>query len=311
MSTVFFEELNIPEPDYNLGVGSASHGKQTGEMLERIESVLLEEEPELVLVYGDTNSTLAGALAAVKLHIPVAHVEAGLRSFNRAMPEEINRVLTDHASDVLFCPTDTAVQNLSAEGMTSGVHNVGDVMYDALLYNIEIAQQRSHILDQFQIMPEEYLLVTAHRPRNTDHRDRLLSILDALNQIDDSIIFPAHPRTQKAIEELDYRFDPHIRLIEPVGYLDMLVLAKHARKILTDSGGVQKEAYLLGTPCITLREETEWIETLSDGWNTLAGADRERIVTLVEHHTPEAERQPVFGDGQASQKILAILEQFV
>ncbi len=311
MSAVFFEELNIPAPDYNLGVGSASHGKQTGEMLERIESVLLEEEPDLVLVYGDTNSTLAGALAAIKLHIPVAHVEAGLRSFNRAMPEEINRVLTDHASDVLFCPTDTAIQNLSAEGITSGVHNVGDVMYDALLYNIEIAQQRSRILDKFQIAPEEYLLVTAHRPRNTDHRARLISILDALNQIDAPIIFPAHPRTQQAIERIDYRFEPHIRLIEPVGYLDMLVLAKHARMILTDSGGVQKEAYLLGTPCITLREETEWVETLSGGWNVLVGADGEKIITLVEDHTPQAERQPVFGDGQASQKILAVLERFV
>jgi len=309
MSAVFFEELDIPEPDYNLGVGSASHGKQTGEMLGRIEALLLEKEPDLVLVYGDTNSTLAGALAAAKLHIPVAHVEAGLRSFNRAMPEEINRVLTDHISGLLFCPTDTAVQNLTAEGITSGVHQVGDVMYDAILHNIEIAHKRSRILDELRVEPREYLLVTMHRPRNTDNADRLISILDALNQTEEPIIFPAHPRTQQAIEHINHPLKPHVRLMEPVGYLDMLVLEKNARMILTDSGGVQKEAYVLGTPCITLREETEWTETVSGGWNVLAGADRENIVALIQNHAPQARRLPVFGDGRASQKILAILEK--
>lgn len=309
MSAIFFEELGIPEPDYNLGVGSASHGKQTGEMLERTERVLFEEAPDLVLVYGDTNSTLAGALAAVKLHIPVAHVEAGLRSFNRAMPEEINRVLTDHASDLLFCPTDTAVDNLAAEGVTSGVHNVGDVMYDAILHSIEVAEQRSLILQELQVEPGGYFLTTVHRPRNTNDTDRLASILDALNQAGEPVIFPAHPRTQQAIARIDYPIRSHVRLMEPVGYLDMLVLEKNARTILTDSGGVQKEAYLLGTPCVTLREETEWTETLSGGWNVLAGADREKIVALLQDHKPQAKRQAVFGDGLASQKILAVLEQ--
>ena len=309
MSKVFFEELGIPEPARNLGVGSASHGEQTGAMLQRIEEVLFEEGPDLVLVYGDTNSTLAGALAAVKLHIPVAHVEAGLRSFNRDMPEEINRVLTDHASTLLLCPTSTAVQNLAQEGITSGVHNVGDVMYDAVLRNVKLAEQRSSILSKLEVDPGSYVLTTVHRPRNTDHRARLISILEALNQAAEPIVFPAHPRTQQAIDRIDYSLGPHVRFTKPVGYLDMLALEKSARMILTDSGGVQKEAYFLGTPCITLREETEWTETLLGGWNVLAGADRDKILSLLRSHEPDSERQAVFGDGRASQRILAVLER--
>lgn len=309
MSEVFFDELNIPKPDYNLGVGSASHGKQTGEILSRVEEVLLAENPDIVLVYGDTNSTLAGALAAVKLHIPVAHVEAGMRSFNRAMPEEVNRLLTDHISGLLFCPTQTAVRNLAAEGVTQGVHHVGDVMYDATLQNIEIASQRSNVLDGLDLEPQQYLLATVHRPRNTDKLDRLLSILEALDRVHESVVFPAHPRTLQAIERAGYSLKARVRLTEPVSYLDMLVLVKNARKILTDSGGVQKEAYFFGIPCITLREETEWVETLLGGWNVLAGADTERIVALVREHMPEGERQNAFGDGKASERIARILEQ--
>jgi len=307
MSAVFFDELGIPEPDYNLGVGSASHGRQTGEMLIRIEEVLLKERPDWVLVYGDTNSTLAGALAAAKLHIPVAHVEAGLRSFNREMPEEINRVLTDHVSDLLFCPTETAVRNLAREGITEGVHNVGDVMYDVVLHNIGIAEQRSHILERLGIEPKAYLLATVHRPQNTDRAENLRSILSAFNALDELIVFPAHPRTSEAIERLGYPLRSHIKFIEPVSYLDMLVLEKHARLILTDSGGVQKEAYFFGVPCLTLREETEWVETVEAGWNVLVGADEERIVEAVREFQPIGKRAAIFGDGRASERIAELL----
>jgi len=325
MSAVFFDELGIPEPNYNLGVGSASHGRQTGEMLIRIEEVLLKERPDWVLVYGDTNSTLAGALAAAKpsfgkvstsstrrlrTSIPVAHIEAGLRSFNREMPEEINRVLTDHVSDLLFCPTETAVQNLAREGITEGVHNVGDVMYDAVLHNIGIAEQRSHILERLGIEPKAYLLATVHRPQNTDNSENLRSILSAFNALDEVIVFPAHPRTSEAIERLGYRLRPHVKLIEPTSYLDMLVLERNARLILTDSGGVQKEAYFFAVPCVTLREETEWTETVEVGWNVLVGADEERIVEAVRGFWPQGDRPNLFGNGTASQRIARALKIF-
>jgi UDP-GlcNAc3NAcA epimerase len=308
MSAIFFNELGIPEPDYNLGVGSASHGRQTGEMLIRIEKALLTEKPDWVLVYGDTNSTLAGALAAAKLHIPVAHVEAGLRSFNREMPEEINRILTDHVSDLLFCPTETAVRNLAREGITKGVHNVGDVMYDAVLHNIGIAEQRSHILERLGIEPKAYLLATVHRPQNTDRAESLRSILSAFNALDELIVFPAHPRTSEAIERLGYHLRPNVKLIEPVSYLDMLVLEKNARLILTDSGGVQKEAYFFGVPCVTLREETEWVETVEAGWNVVVGASRMEIVSAVNGSNRPPTRPPaVFGGGRAACRIVARL----
>jgi UDP-GlcNAc3NAcA epimerase len=314
LSAVFFQELDIPEPDVNLGVGSGPHGWQTGQMLMRIEEILLEAKPDWVLVYGDTNSTLAGALAAVKLHIPVAHVEAGLRSFNRRMPEEHNRVLTDHAADLLFCPTQTAVDNLAAEGITEGVHLVGDVMFDALLYNAGLAAQRSDVLRRLDLMTEQYALVTVHRPRNTDHPARLQAILNALEEVGHKtpVVFPLHPRTRQAIANLPSSPDldtPHsdLRLIEPVGYLDMLALEQHARVILTDSGGVQKEAYLFEKPCITLREETEWVETVEAGWNLLVGADCETIVAAARDFRPRGTPPPVFGDGHASERIVAVL----
>jgi len=309
MSAVFFDELHIPEPDYNLGVGSGPHGWQTGHMLVRIEEVLLKEQPDWVLVYGDTNSTLAGTLAAVKLHIPVAHVEAGLRSFNRSMPEEHNRVLTDHAADLLLCPTQTAMDNLAREGITHGAHLVGDVMYDALLYNAALAERRSDVLGRMELPPGGYALVTVHRPRNTDDPARLRAILGALEELgaDGPVVFPAHPRTRKAMDTLGCRPGPDVRVVDPVGYLDMLILEQHARLILTDSGGVQKEAYLFGVPCLTLREETEWVETVEAGWNLLVGADHRAIVRAAREFRPQGTPPPFFGDGRASERIAALL----
>ncbi|HQN05695.1 MAG TPA: UDP-N-acetylglucosamine 2-epimerase (non-hydrolyzing) [Anaerolineaceae bacterium] len=280
MSDIFFEELGIPAPDYNLGIGSGPHGKQTGEMLAGIEEVLLQERPDWVLVYGDTNSTLAGALAAVKLHIRVAHVEAGLRSFNRRMPEETNRVLTDHASDLLLCPTQTAVDNLEKEGVTAGVHLVGDVMYEALMW--AAAQHNApSILDTLGLEPGKYLLVTVHRAENTDDPERLGGILAAFDQVQETLVWPVHPRTRLKLQELNWKPTGHVKLIEPLGYLDMAQLQKHARIILTDSGGIQKEACWLGVPCITLRDETEWVETVKSGWNRLAGTKTEDILKAI------------------------------
>lgn len=308
LSQVFFDELEIPAPDVNLGIGSGRHGQQTGEMLIAIEKVLLETSPDWVLVYGDTNSTLAGALAASKLHIPIAHVEAGLRSFNREMPEEINRVLTDHVSELLLCPTETAVDNLRSEGIVRGVHHTGDVMYDAVVYNRTLAAARSRIVEDLGLRPGAYLLATLHRPANTDHPDRLRAILGAFRRIGEAIVFSCHPRTQKALREQGQEVPPNVRLIEPVGYLDMLQLESQARAILTDSGGVQKEAYFCGVPCITLRDETEWVETVGAGWNQLVGADPEKIVAAVTHLTLPTERPAFFGDGQAARRIVELLD---
>jgi UDP-GlcNAc3NAcA epimerase len=309
MSQVFFEEMNIPEPDVNLGVGSGSHGRQTGQMLIALETVMEQEQPDWVLVYGDTNSTLAGALAAVKLHRPVAHVEAGLRSFNRSMPEEHNRILTDHCADLLFCPTQTAVENLAREGITVGVHLVGDTMYDAVLQFSEMAQQKSTILRQLELNPQEYLLATVHRPYNTDVPENLASILAAFEESGETIVFPIHPRTYKMIETFNLNSKiKNLKLIQPVGYLDMLILEQHARLILTDSGGMQKEAYFFGVPCITLRPETEWVETVEAGWNVLVGADRARIVAVTQAFSVPEARPMAYGEGQAAQEIVDRLE---
>lgn len=310
MSAVFFEELAILEPDYNLGIGSGAHGWQTGQMLIAIEEVLLAEQPAWVLVYGDTNSTLAGALAAVKLHIPVAHIEAGLRSFNRAMPEEHNRILTDHAADLLFCPTQHAVDLLAREGITRGVHLTGDVMLDAFLHNAALAEQRSTLLTDLALAPGAYALATLHRPANTDDPERLHGILSALAALDLPVILPLHPRTRQQIDRhalLPKSKIENLKFIAPVGYLDMLLLERHAACILTDSGGVQKEAYMAGVPCITLREETEWIETVEAGWNILVGADPARILEAAHDFTPPNARPPLYGDGHAAERIAEIL----
>lgn len=279
MSSVFFEQLEIPQPKHNLGIAEKTHGAMTGKMLEQIESVLMEESPDILLVYGDTNSTLAGALAATKLHIPVAHVEAGLRSFNRAMPEEVNRVVTDHVSNFLFCPTQTAVKNLTNEGVSEHVYNVGDVMYDVTLTYRAKAQKQCH-LSQWGVEEKGYVLCTVHRAENTDHKIRLQNIFLALNEIalENPVVLPLHPRTHKMLCEygLESLLDK-LQVIEPLSYLEMTRLEMSAKAIVTDSGGIQKEAYFHRIPCLTLRDETEWIETVAMGCNFLCGADKKNI----------------------------------
>ncbi len=306
MSQVFFDELELKAPDYHLGVGSGTHAVQTSEMLKGVEDVLVKETPDIVVTYGDTNSTLAGALAAAKLHILVAHVEAGLRSFNKAMPEEVNRVITDHISDLLFCPTETAVQNLEREGITRGVYHVGDVMHDSVLHNVQLAERRSRILERLRLEPKGYALATVHRAENTEDANRLRSIFHALDEsarADLPVIVPLHPRTRKQLHALPQSFD-RLQLIEPVSYLDMLLLEKHARLIVTDSGGVQKEAYFFQVPCVTLREETEWVETVQAGWNVLAGAHSPRITQAMRSCTPPTSCPPFYGDGRAAEQVV-------
>lgn len=313
MSQVFFEELGIKAPDHHLGVGSGTHGYQTGEMLKRIEDVLIGEKPDLVIVYGDTNSTLAGAIASAKLHIPVAHVEAGLRCFNKRVPEEINRILTDHVSDLLFCPTETAVRNLRMEGITEGVHLVGDVMYDAVLMYLEVAEGKSDVLFRFGLEPKGYALATIHRAENTDNLERLRAILEGLERIAEEgieVVFPIHPRTKKQITAFGWQMKG-VRVSEPVSYLDMLVLEKNARMILTDSGGVQKEAFFFRVPCITLREQTEWIETVETGWNTLVGCDPDEIAKAAINAKPGRDSVFPYGDGKAALKIVEIIHAFL
>jgi UDP-N-acetylglucosamine 2-epimerase len=309
MSQTFFDELGIPAPDYNLEIGSGVQGKQTGEMLARMEEVLLKARPDLVIVRGDTNSTLAGALAAVKLHIPLAHVEAGERSFDRRMPEEINRIVTDSVSDYFFCVSQTATRQLAAEGIADGVHWVGDVMLDANLHNRPIARRNSEVMGRLGLQPGAYALVTVHRAANTDDPARLRNIVAALNRAPETVIFPVHPRTRKALEALGVAFAAPVRLIEPLGYFDMMVLEENARLIATDSGGVQREAYFFGKPCLTLRDETEWTETVEAGWNVLTGNDPERIAELWRSFAPPAVQPPIFGDGTAAQKIARSLSE--
>ena len=313
LSAVFFRELEIPEPDVHLGVGSGLHGEQTGIMLAGIERDFLQRKPDQVLIFGDTNSTLAGALAAAKLNIPLAHLEAGLRSYNRKMPEEINRIVTDHLSDLLFCPSSLSVDNLSHEGIQQGVHLVGDVMADVLLRSLNRAFEKSDVLERLKLAEENYYLATVHRAENTDDPSRLYAIISAFRQMEQEVIFPAHPRTRKLLLEhplfQDLDLGEHrggLRVIEPLGYLDMVRLAASARAILTDSGGLQKEAYWLGRPCITLRDETEWVETVDAGWNVLAGANTHRILAVYQIKPPK-ERKTLYGDGRAAERCVAIL----
>lgn len=309
MSQTFFDELHLPHPDYNLGVGSGTHGYQTAAMLTGIEKILLSDPPDVVVVYGDTNSTLAGALSATKLHIPVAHIEAGLRSYNKRMPEEINRILTDHCAQHLFCPTKTAVHNLNQENICKGVYLVGDVMYDALLFNKQIAE-KSDILKQLSLKKGSYLLATIHRASNTDNPHILEDIIQAFSRIDHTVVFPVHPRTRKAIKQFNISLGRNIKVIQPVGYLDFLKLESEAAAILTDSGGVQKEAYFLQVPCITLRDETEWVETVEDGWNILVGTDTDLIIKYAHEFRPQHQQKQHFGDGTASKKLVQILKKY-
>jgi len=320
MSDVFFEELEIPRPDYFLGVGSRAHGAQTGRMIEAVEQVLMKENPDWVLVYGDTNSTLAGAVAAVKLHVPVAHVEAGLRSFNRQMPEEINRVLTDHTSDLLFAPTETAVKNLRREGIAEGgIHLVGDVMYDATVYYGSKAERESRVLERYSLEPKEYILATIHRAESTDDPVRLRAIFEGLALVSKEVpvVLPLHPRTRAALERekaLEIMAQ-YICLIEPVGYLDMVMLEKHAHMIVTESGGVQKESFFCKVPCVVLREETEWVELVELGWAQLVppvDADEVRTgvlnFSMAGANTEFPNGHLLYGDGHAAERIVELLK---
>ena len=318
LSHVFFEELGIPEPTVNLAVGSGNHGETTGAMLAGIERELMQRKPDWMLVYGDTNSTLAGALAAAKLHVPVAHVEAGLRSFNRAMPEEINRVLTDHLSTRLLCPTPTAVDNLTREGISEGVHHVGDVMYDAALFFGALAEEKSNVLERTELDPRGYCLATVHRAENTDDPKRLERILCGLNQVGQDlapVVLPLHPRTHARLRDrgiigdgegvgVTSRDHEGIRFIPPQPFLAMVMLEKNARVILTDSGGVQKEAYFHGVPCVTLRDETEWVETVECDWNQIVGADVERIVDAACTAAPSGRVIAAYGNGDAAPRVI-------
>lgn len=331
MSKIFFDKFGIKEPDYHLGVGSGSHGEQTGKIIQKAEKVLLKEKPDLIMVYGDTNSTLSGALAAAKLHIPIAHIEAGLRSFNKSMPEEINRILVDHISTFLLCPSKTAVKNLRDEGFkdifndgeifslnyfaerndtkdiskeygNSFVMNVGDVMYDVFLYAIEISERESVILEQQQLVSGSYYLLTIHRAESTTSIEQLEKIITFVNDISGgkNVIFPIHPRTKSIYTNTKIRFAENVKIIDPVNYFDMLQLLKESTLVLTDSGGLQKEAYWIKTPCITLRDETEWVETVESGWNIL-------YKDYNGFHKPKDIKRTYYGDGKAAERIVFLL----
>lgn len=311
MSDVFFEQLGIPRPDYNLAVGSGSHARQTGEMMPMLEELFDELRPDAVVVYGDTNTTLAGGLAAAKLGVPVAHVEAGLRSFNRRMPEEINRVVVDHLSDVLLCPTRASVANLKFEGITRGVHLVGDVMLDTARFFAETGDD-APTLTQYGVEPGGYYFATVHRAGNSDSLACLTGIVDGFARLDKPVLWAVHPRTQKNLEQFGLEgrlaLEENVMTIPPVSYVETVALLRNAAALLTDSGGMQKEAYFFGIPCVTLREETEWVETVELGWNTLVGADAERIVSAVAGLSRPTDRPGVYGDGHAAESIVEALE---
>lgn len=310
MSNIFFDQLGIPKPHYQLDINSGSHGSMTGRMLEAIEKICLESKPDRLMVYGDTNSTLAGALAASKLHIPVAHIEAGLRSFNMRMPEEINRILTDQVSDILFCPTETAIRNLKNEGFESKpvqVLNVGDVMQDSSMFFAERAIKGEALID---IPDSNFIVATLHRAENTDEPVRLKAIVEALNYIHQHIlpvVLPLHPRTQKVVKSLGLKLE--MLVLEPVGYLEMIWLLKHCSAVVSDSGGVQKEAFFFKKPCITMRDQTEWVELIEHGVNVLAGADTQKIIEYTKAMLDKTVEDPfnLYGGGQASQNIANVL----
>ncbi len=310
MSDIFFRDLGLPAPDQNLGVGSASHGVQTARMIEGLEKAFQEQRPDAVVVFGDTNSTLAGALAAAKLGLPVAHVEAGLRSYDRSMPEEINRVVTDHVSTYLFCPTANAVACLKKEGISERVYDVGDLMYDSLLLSLAgVKAGEERLLAKHGLRRNEYYLATVHRQANTDDRATLCRLFEAFAGLDAPVLVPLHPRTRGAMEAAGITAAPSVRLSDPVGYAEMVGLERAARAILTDSGGVQREAYFLAVPCVTLRTESEWPETQAGGWNVLAAADPDRIIAAAHRPRPQAPPAPAFGDGHAAEKIVETLER--
>ena len=306
MSDLFFRELGIPAPDVHLNVGSGSHADQTARMLIGIEEAIDRERPDRVLVYGDTNSTLAGALAAAKLNAPLVHVEAGVRSFNRAMPEEINRVVTDRLASLLCCPGDAAAGNLRDEGITEGVHVTGDVMRD--IFERTLPRLSESRLASFGVSPRTYLLLTIHRAQNTDEPGRLQRLMSAVAAATaEPVVFPVHPRTRQTLKAAGVANCGTIRLVDPVGYLDMLTLQRHARLVLTDSGGVQKEAYWLGVPCVTLRSETEWTETVDAGWNQVVGDDPDAIRRAVGDGKPPSRHPDLYGDGRSAERIVDLM----
>lgn len=313
LSKVFFQCLELPAPHYNIGIGSGTHGYQLGEMIKRLEPVLIKEKPELVIVYGDANSTLAGALAAAKIHLRLAHVEAGYRSYERQMPEETNRVLTDHVSDFLFAPTENTVQNLKKENVQGEIHLTGDVMVDVLLWYMNTAQKKSKILERLDVRPKEYILITFHRESNTENRSRAAGIVKALLHLEEfTFVFPIHPRTKKALHKFGLynklNASKNVIITSPLNYLDFIKLEKNSLKILTDSGGVQKEAYVLGVPCITLRKTTGCIETVHEGWNQLVNSDTQEIVDTLRRFNPENDStREALGKGDASLKINEII----
>jgi len=315
MSQQFFTELKIPRPNYNLKVGSGSHGTQTAAMLAKLESVVTRQKPDALIIFGDTNSTLAGALIAAKLHIPLAHIEAGMRSFNRLMPEEINRVVADHLSNLHFCSTKTAMDNLKNEGIKNGLYLVGDIMYDALKGILPSANQRALILKKYSLRLNDYIFVTVHRAENTDDPKNLSGIMSALLSTGKKVVFPVHPRTEKMLKRAKLwnkvGHSKHILLIPPQGYRESLCLQAEAFAVVTDSGGIQKEAYLLKTPCITVRRETEWVETVTAGWNQVVGPDSKKILMALSGLKKPSSHPSLYGSGDSALRIVAYLERFL
>jgi UDP-N-acetylglucosamine 2-epimerase len=315
MSQVFFDQLRLRAPDFNLGIGSGGHGAQTGRMLKPLEDIVISEKPQAVLVYGDTNSTLAGSLVAAKCGVCAGHVEAGLRSFNWEMPEEVNRVVADRLSEWLFCPSAVAVRNLETEGLAEKAHVTGDVMLDALRLSEPLLEQYSNIFKTLNVSPGDYFILTIHRQENTRDAEFIRRVIETVGKQKTPTVFPVHPRSHRLLEEADLigwaQEQTQVRLCDPLGYMEMLLLMKHSRKVLTDSGGMQKEAYYFGIPCVTMRRETEWVETVEAGWNTLAGADPEQIEHALEHFEPDTDRPPLYGGGEASERIAELLLSFL
>lgn len=311
VNNIIYDELKIPNPDINLGVGSSSHGIQTGEMMKKLDKYLSSNTPSLILVFGDTNSTLAGALVGVKKHIMVCHIESGMRSYDRTMPEEINRVLVDHCSDVLFCSTKTAIFNLKKEGLVNNVYLSGDVSIDSLRFNKKIAEKKSNILNELDLEIKDYYLITLHRAGNTDNKNTLKRIITGIQKIKGEKIFPLHPRTEKRLKQFGLydALSQNVKITNPLGYFDFIKLMENSKKIITDSGGIQKEAYILKIPCITIRKNTEWVDTVKDGWNVLVGDDPDLIFDMATNFSPNKSQTNIFGKN-ASKKILQTINSF-
>lgn len=313
LSDTFFSQLKIPKPNFNLGIGSGTHAFQTGNMLIALEEVLMSEKPDFVIIYGDTNSTVSASLVAIKLHIPIGHVESGLRNFDMSIPEEVNRVVSNHLATLHFAPTITAVKNLKAEGITKNVFLTGDVMYDSLISHIKVAEEKSNILTELKLVNKAYILATIHRPRNTDNVKNLVSIFSAFENCGKEVIIPLHPRTQKELKQnsLSFHKSKNLKILNPLSYFDFLKLLNNASKVITDSGGVQKESYILKKPCITIYDSTSWIETVKDGWNILVNPIKKEIINAIMNFNPKRMHFNHYGDGDAGVKIAKIINEFL